>query len=177
MTNTSNVPDEWKFKSLSVMQDFYSKRAAAHASFFVASVFGLFTVLRLIDNMYYSFWSKTVLALVYVSLWIMGIYSFLNFSFYASIAHNAERSLQILAIKLIDPERKKDMERQLLTDQVKDLKKAKLFRKWIIYRFFDFKVFGGKPKRKWLRRNIDLILFGAYLSGGLLALIFVWARV
>ena len=71
---------------LAALLDFYSDRAVAHASFFVASVFGTFSLLFLVKNWY----SLVLVAMPYSILVLFGIYSLLNFGKYASLAEKTK---------------------------------------------------------------------------------------
>ncbi len=83
-------------RQLTVLQDFYSKRAVAHASFFIASVFGLFAVLALMERYSEKIRSDSsvtavlaLLSLVYLSVGALGVYSFMNFTNYSNRAQKA----------------------------------------------------------------------------------------
>jgi len=92
------VSDEER-NGYAVVQDFYSKRAVAHASFFVASVFGSFTILtfmercyeRLSSNGIASIMTLVLLSLTYWAIGGLGFYSFMNFSNYSNLAQHAEQ--------------------------------------------------------------------------------------
>jgi hypothetical protein len=102
---------EERIRNLNVIQDFNNKKANSHATIFVASMFSLFTVLslsqRIVAKEFPSFlcWNTLVLALSLVSyglIWLFGLYSFLNFSYYSTVAQRAEEQLvQDLDRKLI----------------------------------------------------------------------------
>jgi len=76
---------------LSAFLDFYSDRATAHASFLVASVFGLFSVLYLIEGE--KLITRAILSAVYWILWFGGYFSLFNFNFYAMKAHEIQRMI------------------------------------------------------------------------------------
>jgi len=76
---------------LSAFLDFYSDRATAHASFLVASVFGLFSVLYLIEGG--DLITKVILSFVYGILWFGGYFSLFNFNFYAMKADDIKRMI------------------------------------------------------------------------------------
>ncbi len=78
-----------KISSLSAILDFYSDRAIAHASFFLASFFGLFTVLQIQQNPTLGW------AILYWILFLAGLYTLNRFGYYASFA-------QKLMEKLVD---------------------------------------------------------------------------
>lgn len=74
-----------KISALSAALDFHSDRATAHASFFVASIFGLFTTLSLYP--YASkVWLMGLLAVSFWFIWGFGAYSLYNFGRFAAIA-------------------------------------------------------------------------------------------
>jgi len=100
--------NEDTFKSLSIVQDFFSKRAVAHASFFVASIFGLFTILSFMEKSIsriplseviwqlawdWNFARLILLSSTYWFIWLFGLYSFANFNFYATLAQHAEEKI------------------------------------------------------------------------------------
>jgi hypothetical protein len=102
------MEDEDTFKRLSIVQDFFSKRAVAHASFFVASIFGLFTILSLMEKFinrmpfYGVIWQLAwdwnsarflLLSSSYWFIWLFGLYSFANFGYYATLAQKAEEKI------------------------------------------------------------------------------------
>jgi len=162
-----------KGKELPVIQDFYSQRAIAHAGFLVVSMFGLFTLLALLRNgvdkgsfssivwswdLLWSWiyaWNSRLLVALSISYWLVwlyGLYSYLSFSFYASVAQLALEKTTKYDSKLID--------------------KAKNRHNGIIKWFFDFKK--GKhakepPDLKYKIRDKTLTIFLiVYLLIGLL---------
>jgi hypothetical protein len=103
MSLPENPPPEHKNddeqKALNVIQEFNNKKATTHATIFVASMFALFTVLslaqRIINKSFPSFlcWNTLTFSLSiasYVLIWIFGLYSFFNFSYYSTVAQRAE---------------------------------------------------------------------------------------
>ena len=76
---------------ISALLDFYSDRAVAHASFFVASIFGLVTLLSIIQqlNMHLT-WFSIPLSWCSIPLFFafsyVGYYTLGRFSFYADIS-------------------------------------------------------------------------------------------
>jgi hypothetical protein len=66
--------------------DFDSDRATAHASFAVASIFGIYALLSAFEY-FDSYYGKIVFGFTYILLAFLSLYSFLNFSKYASSAH------------------------------------------------------------------------------------------
>lgn len=84
-------------RQVGIIEDFYSTRAVAHASFFVASVFGLFTILTLMEVLLEKLNSNgseanfTIisLSLVYWGAFGFGLYSFMNFGHYSNLAKTA----------------------------------------------------------------------------------------
>lgn len=71
--------------------DFFSDRAMAHASFVVATIFGMYTILFAKIN---AMPSWEVLILAYIALIIIDVYSFLNFGYYATLASITRHELQ-----------------------------------------------------------------------------------
>jgi len=67
--------------SLAAILDFYSDRAVAHASFFLASFFGLFTVLSIGEKEIFEW------AFPYWILFSVGLYTLIRFAYYATFAH------------------------------------------------------------------------------------------
>ena len=82
------MEDDVKYQIWSSLLQFYSDRAISHASFLVASIFGLFTVLSLMTNASIELLSLIWLTLtcVYWFLWTFGLYALLNFGYYAIVA-------------------------------------------------------------------------------------------
>jgi hypothetical protein len=67
--------------------DFYSDRAVAHASFFIASIFGILTFLALVSNLekingFYYF----VSILLFAGFSYMGYFTLVRFGYYASLS-------------------------------------------------------------------------------------------
>jgi hypothetical protein len=87
-------------RQLSVVEDFYSTRAVAHASFFVASIFGLFAILAFMER--FTMVSKILVSFAYWAVWSGGLYSFMRFSFYSGRAQAAQRRTTKDAEKLWD---------------------------------------------------------------------------
>ncbi len=77
--------------------DFYSDRAVAHASFFLALLIGLFSVLALAqsnqDNL------RWIWAIPYWLLFLGSLYTFANFSLYASYAEKIVQNTCIYEVK------------------------------------------------------------------------------
>ena len=95
MHNQDN--DESKAESLNVLiglLDFDSDRATTHASFVVASIFGIYSVLFSFQNYFSIEYGKIVFIITYLSLSIIAGYSFLNFSKYSSRASAAEFTME-----------------------------------------------------------------------------------
>jgi hypothetical protein len=89
-----------KNRSYSVIQDFDNKRANAHATLFVASMFGSFTLLSLVDRLVdikvFSLSNCAIFGLLlfsYVLVGLFGAYSLLNFFLYATTSQIAERKI------------------------------------------------------------------------------------
>lgn len=83
-----------------VIQDFDNKRANAHATLFVASMFGSFTLLsltdRLVDVKVFSLNNCAIFGLLlfsYVLVVLFGAYSLLNFFLYATTSRIAEKKV------------------------------------------------------------------------------------
>jgi len=83
---------ELQNEPFSAFLDFYSDRATAHASFLVAAVFGLFSVLYLIleGN---TLIPEVVLSVVYWILWFAGSFSLFKFNSYAMKAHDIKKMI------------------------------------------------------------------------------------
>lgn len=70
---------------VAALLDFYSDRATAHASLFVASIFGILTLLALVQN----FNSNTLIFISIIAYFIfsyLGYHTLVRFGFYADIA-------------------------------------------------------------------------------------------
>lgn len=102
--NTIIMDKKERNRQLGIVQDFYSKRAVAHAGFVVTSMFGLFSMLQLMKSS--SFERFMVLGIVYWLIWVFGLYSFGSFGYYASVAHYALREITDYDIGLIDKAKK-----------------------------------------------------------------------
>jgi len=97
------MEDDVKRERLVAIQDFYSARTVAHATFFLSSLFGLFTILSLMVNMKIpsmiqanGFISVQFLAMAicllfpYIIVWFFGLYSLFNYKYYAAVAEAAQ---------------------------------------------------------------------------------------
>ena len=82
---------------ISVMADFYSDRAVAHASFFLASFFGLFSILALAQSNQDSL--KWIWAIPYWLLFLGSLYTFTNFSLYATYAEGIIQQASMYDVK------------------------------------------------------------------------------
>lgn len=71
---------------LTASLDFYSDRATAHASLFVASIFGLFALLSLIQQALEE-WVILLSVFVYFRLAYAGYITLTRFSYLAGVAH------------------------------------------------------------------------------------------
>lgn len=71
--------------------DFYSDRATAHASFVVATIFGMYTLLF---GYNYEALPFPIFFLAYLALLVIAVYSFLNFGYYASLAFEIRHQLE-----------------------------------------------------------------------------------
>jgi len=83
---------------VSALLDFYSDRAVAHASFFVASIFGLVTLLTVIQQLdIYLKWFSVPLFWWSIPIFFVfsytGYYTLIRFNFYASIAGELAREI------------------------------------------------------------------------------------
>lgn len=76
--------EDTDYTALSALLDFHSDRATAHASFLVACVFGLFAILSLIGAPNQA--PHPIYSIAYWLLWLGGLYSLLNFGYYAKKA-------------------------------------------------------------------------------------------
>lgn len=142
------MQDSKELAILTGLLDFYSDRATAHASFVVAGVFGIYSVLfagKSLDPM--------VLCLVYAALVIFDIYSFLNFGYYATLA-------DIVKVKLANGHFQK-YEREL----TKELKARSRYLYWFKMSRRGMK---GKPKL--------LIFFLLWILAVLLPFIVLYVR-
>jgi len=83
---------ETDYQALSALLDFHSDRAVAHASFLVACVFGLFTVLSLIKGNALAL--DIVYSVAYWVLWSGGLYSLVNFGKFAAEADRIKRFIE-----------------------------------------------------------------------------------
>ncbi len=79
---------------LTGLLDFFSDRATTHASFVVATTFGLFTILFSLTNIPKTFWAIIVIGITYFALLGLAIYSFLNFGYYAILADITKEELK-----------------------------------------------------------------------------------
>jgi len=73
--------DKEELDILTGLLDFYSDRATAHASFVIAGIFGIYTVLFAESELPLPVFIPTYLALVFIV-----VYSFLNFGYWATLA-------------------------------------------------------------------------------------------
>lgn len=75
--------DDRDVTSLAALLDFYSDRAIAHASFYLASLFGLFTVLQIAQ---FDYGSQCYWVVPYWVLFFVGFYTLARFNWYATTA-------------------------------------------------------------------------------------------
>ena len=113
----------------SSLLDFFSNRAIAHASFVVAGIFGIYSVLAIMNG-------NPWFLVPYVALLIIDVYSFLNFGLYAEFA-DIERK-KILALV-----------RKNLAITAEDRRDLSLFSK----KFYDF-----RNRVRGLHKNIVLFV-------------------
>ena len=150
-----------------VIQDFDNKRANAHATLFVASMFGSFTLLsltdRLVDLKVFSFSNCAIFGLLllsYVLVGLFGAYSLLNFFLYATTSQIAEREII------------RDKEREMVIEAKKGFG---IILKW----FVDFKTPDPKEKASekgdslLRRRKGEILVFLYFLIVSLPMLAFV----
>lgn len=154
-----DAEEEKRIRNLTVIQDFNNKKANAHATIFVASMFALFTVLSLAQRIVTKVSSNcsipnfTVLWLSIVSyllIWVFGLYSMLNFTYYSTVSQRAEE-------KIVG-----DMERQLISSYKKGWK-------GVFKLFASFKVPDGD--QGFIRRNNEWMSIIIYSTIGLLPFI------
>jgi len=156
------MEDDVEREKLATIQDFYSKRTVAHASFFVSSLFGLFTLLSLMLTVKARGSTlvplETILVLLLVPygiVWFFGLYSLFNFDYYASLAEHAETKIASdkmseLALDIIDK------------------------RKGIMKRLFRMKAgFSDAPLKRFRVHKIAIFLT-LYAVLGLLPLVVIW---
>ena len=77
---------------LETLLSFYTQWSLAHATIVVATVFGLFSVLRMISSNRASSTSRKLLIVVYLLLLVFGTYETHRFIFYGQRAHDIARS-------------------------------------------------------------------------------------
>jgi hypothetical protein len=92
---------------LSALLDFYSDRSTSHASFFVVTLFGIFTILSILDNVKNIF----LLALIYWLLVVAGFFLLARFTCYNDYSQGIRhilihypkmKKLEMLACKLLN---------------------------------------------------------------------------
>ena len=99
-----NSKEEITSNDLTIIQDFNNKKANAHATIFVASMFALFTFLSLATRITQKVSisapspipNMCIIGLSILSYWIIwgfGLYSLGNFTYYSTLAQGAERKL------------------------------------------------------------------------------------
>ena len=77
-----------------IMLSFYSSKANSHASFVIAEIFGMYSLLVLISKDYLCW-----LIIAYVALLLLNAYSFLAFSYYSAISQSMLSRLAETEIK------------------------------------------------------------------------------
>ncbi len=89
--------DNVKVGATAGLLDFYSDRAVAHASFLLACVFGLFTLLAIVQGVNNLGMNDLVLIVVsmapYGTIVVIGFHCLRRFSFYASMSEELRRIL------------------------------------------------------------------------------------
>ena len=114
------MSDNTKISAYSAVLEFFSSRAEAHASFFLASLFGLFTVLSIAKNTSnWLWWSIT-----YWFLFGLGLYTFFNFCTFAQFAHIAYQQITKMAeiYEEVESEKKDLYKRDFVLRNFSDLK-------------------------------------------------------
>ena len=168
-------------ENLATIQDFYSKRTVAHASFFLSSLFGLFSLLSLmtIVKVQGSTFLRTegilILLLVpYGIVWFFGLYSLFNFRYYAAIAEASQ-------VKMVGNEAGTLIGEALIKKEAEEMKKHKR-----VLRFFHrlmkslYESKAGLPEVEknnriyQLNRHKMKIFLLFYIILGLLPLVTVW---
>ena len=114
MTNSEDIG------FLAGLLDFYSDKSNTHGSFVVAGVFGMYALLAFYNEL--PFWGFLI---SYVALLILGIYAFLNFSYYGACAHQT-------AMKLKSFNESCDITSEDLANMGKLTQRFRSFRTWII---------------------------------------------
>lgn len=82
-----------KLTAKAALLDFYSDRAVAHASLFVASIFGLVTVLAIIQNIECNVLLLPLSLLLYWAFAYAGYFTFQRFSYYADISDRLRQDI------------------------------------------------------------------------------------
>lgn len=153
------TPEQLKIRerNFGIIQDFNNKKANSHATIFVASMFGLFTILslaqrisKLFSNPIYDYTILGFSVASYVLIWFFGLYELLNFFYYSTTAFLAEDRLVV------------GLETELATVYRKE-------GKGLPKRFALFKV-PEKPQG-FVRKNNEQISIVVYIAIGLLPLI------
>jgi len=103
---------ENKISELSALLEFYSNRATAHASYFVAFVFGLFTIFGLAQNVANIYEQRITLLILSWVVWLSGYYCLLNFGFYSFLAERIKNAIGG------DMRSTKEIEEEILNDLV-----------------------------------------------------------
>jgi hypothetical protein len=87
------MDDPETIRNWTVIQDFNNKKANAHATIFIASLFGLFSILSLMGRLFspissinssgnYNVTVFILLSFSYWLIWAFGLYSLGNFTYY-----------------------------------------------------------------------------------------------
>lgn len=84
--------NEEKYSALSAHLDYYSDRATAHASYFVAFIFGLFVVLQMAQSTNNG--ERWLLLILSWVVWASGLYCLLNFGLYAFFASRTRNAIR-----------------------------------------------------------------------------------
>jgi hypothetical protein len=133
--------------------DFHSDRATAHASFVIASIFGIFTLLFSFKLFNGLIWGKVVYVLAFILLNAISVYSYLNFGYYAAVADNVRETLN----SFIDENIKSDYEKLMCFRKKK-------------YPIFD--QFANLNSKEWWKRLKHSLFFAVWYFS--IAVPFIW---
>lgn len=137
------APEDDSLNVLLGLLDFHSDRATTHASFVVASIFGIYVVLFSFNDYFASdIYGKIVFVLTYLFLVGISLYSFLNFSQYASLADAARMTMKTFylknekVIKDFENQREDKRKKSILFRKFMDLRRSNSWKKWKTKIFF-----------------------------------------
>lgn len=113
---------------LAPLLDFYSDRATAHASLFVASIFGILTMLAIVQGLNgFVVWPSIF---VYFALTYAGYFTLVRFNFYAGIAHKLNEILENIKFTKDDLSKKEEKLFEDLEDQIKRQRRILIFKEF-----------------------------------------------